>query len=102
MMASGRFGMTARGMPVLALLLLLLVVLPASAHAGYSGEASSFCVGTTNANGVVTSNGIIPSSTEITSGNALSSGVFTISISIIALIFAQFLAFELLITLAIM
>jgi hypothetical protein len=82
MMASGRFGMTARGMPMLALLLLLLVVLPASAHAGYSGEASSFCIGTAKAPG------IIPPSTEVTTGNALSSGVFTISISIIALIFA--------------
>ena len=90
MMASGKFGAVAKVMPVLALLIIAVALLPSLAHASsyYSGEASSFCVGTKNAAGVVTSNGIIPSSTEITSGNALSSGVFTISISIIGLIFA--------------
>ncbi|MEM0202248.1 MAG: hypothetical protein QXR73_03665 [Candidatus Micrarchaeaceae archaeon] len=82
-MASGKSSMAAKGIPVLALLLFLIAVFPTSAHAaGYQSEASLFCTGNSSAPG------IIPPSTSITSGNALSSGVFTISISIIALIFA--------------
>ncbi|MCL4387551.1 hypothetical protein M1567_00135 [Candidatus Marsarchaeota archaeon] len=81
-MATGKLMVASRDMQVLALLLLILVVLPSSAHASSSSVASTFCIGTQNAPG------IIPPSTEITTGNALSSGVFTISISILALIFA--------------
>ena len=71
--------MASKDMPILALLLLLLVVFPSYANASNPSTASSFCTGTS---------GIIPTSTKITTGNALSSGVFTISISIIALMFS--------------
>jgi hypothetical protein len=80
MMAYGKSVMAFKLVPMLMVLIFLASALPGFANAAtYGPQASKFCTGTS---------GIIPQSTEITTGNALSGGVFTISISILALIFA--------------